>query len=463
MEDRLFTEASLVEGTANRAKREVVLDLIREGFGNKRDNHYYGREVLQEAYGAFEGAKMYIDHLDPEAARKMNGMPRSVKDLGGRILETELVTDDEGRTVIRGRAKIAQPWLWELIENDPGLLGVSINAWGKAKSGSMEGRQARIVEGISKVGSVDWVTEAGAGGKVVSLVEAQLEQEQEPDMDSDLNLERLAEERPDLYEDLVDGLAALAEEGEEDLDTEADYDDDPEAEYEEYEDEDDEDEAAEVDEGPDAEYEIVYEDELEEEPALAESFYEADFEDDDDYEDEDELVLTEAELEADFADLDEYVEARAQELAEAMLVEAVAAAVQVVQEQYEDQMVEMAESFNYEMESRDQRDKAARIIEATDFKSPTQAALKAEFHDRVFEAEVDEDGEVITPADEVLTRAVRKAIDDKRKELSTYTEARVTGAGETGATTSGSDRQPTRMTENASINNDIDSFLGIAG
>ena len=175
----IFLDGSIVEGTANREKREVVLDLIREGFGNPRDGHYYSKELLENSAPLFEGAKMYSDHLSPEAQKKLAGMPRSVRDVMGRITETWVDTDEgSGKTVVRGRALIAQPWLYELVEHDPELIGVSINARGTSKTGMVENKQAKMVESISRVASVDWVTEAGAGGKVVALAEAQVAEEE---------------------------------------------------------------------------------------------------------------------------------------------------------------------------------------------------------------------------------------------------------------------------------------------
>lgn len=400
--DRLLLEGALVEGTADRGKREVELVIIREGFGNRRDNHYYGRGVLEGAATDFKNAKMYVDHLDPEAVKKLNGMPRSVKDIGGRITEA-WIDKVEGQTVIKARAKIAQPWLWELIESDPDLLGVSINAWGKSKAGTVEGRQARIVEGISKIGSVDWVTEAGAGGKVVSLVEAQLEEEAEVEMETpvtDLTVEQLQEERPDLVDELV---ALLRESDDEDEETQADASQDA----------DDDD----ADDGDDA-----------------------DDDGDDDGDDEDEEV-TEADIEA-----------YALQLAEAKLEEAVKAAVKVVMERYDGRIQEMEATHKREVGKVEQRYEAARIIEQAGFKPPTEKALKAEFFDVFFEGDDDK-----SPS-EKLKEAVIAAIEEKRQELSAYTEARVTGTGETLSESSGDKPKPKR---GPSVDKSIDAELGI--
>lgn len=412
--DRLLVEAALVEGTADRAKREVVIDLIKAGFGNRRDNHYYGREILESHFQDFQGAKMYVDHLDPEAVKRLNGMPRSVRDLGGRITETWMDQDAAGNPVVRGRAKIAQPWLWELIENDPELLGVSINAWGKSKPGTVEGRQARIVEGIAKVGSVDWVTEAGAGGKVVSLVEAQLNEEEDSNMGlSDLSVERLKEERPDLISELLDDLLAEAE----------DYEQDEEAEGEE----------------PEA---------SETSPSDAPQ---ADADEDDD--DDADSGLTESEINS-------LVEVRALEIARERLDAAVEAAIEVVRGKYEEALEEQSAEFERQLAIRDQRIISARMIEEAGFKKPTEQALKEEFFDSYFEAEYDEDGLEVKSAEDVLTDAVSSAIARKREELSAYTEARVTGAGESGSGARLTEGQAVRP-KSSPTDQDLNRRLGI--
>lgn len=455
-QDRLFTEGALVEGSTDSAKQEVVIDLIRAGFGNKRDNHYYAEDVLNENIAMFntsEGVKMYVDHLDPEAQKALNGSPRPVSHIGGRIIEAWIDKNDAGETVVRGRARIAQPLLWSLIENDPGLLGVSINAWGKAKSGTVEGRSARIVEGISKVGSVDWVTEAGAGGKVVSLIEAQLEQEQQEDEMDAPSDSAVAEIEDDVTRRAVEAATA-------DLEVEDTVEDTVEDEVEDVVD-------AEVDAESDDDAEAEAEDD--DEAAADDAEIDAAFDDD---EDEASVEADTDEVYADDVDGVQYVcvecnqpigvEDHIDTEVESRLEEAVRAAVAVVRSHYEGALRESQAEFDEQMALRDQRELSAKLIEATDFKAPTVKALKAQFFDSFFEAELDDDGEVVRTAEEVLTEAVENAIKDKRDELSVYTEARVTGQGETTAHQDEDSRLSEQAPQEAPIDQSIDRFLGIA-
>ena len=65
------------------------------------------------------------------------------------------------------------PFIRDLAENDPELVEASISANATGVQPTMrDGRRAWLVEGIEDHGSVDWVTEAGAGGRVVQLMEA---------------------------------------------------------------------------------------------------------------------------------------------------------------------------------------------------------------------------------------------------------------------------------------------------
>jgi hypothetical protein len=157
----------------------ITLDLIRPCIGKGKGTHLYEADMLSKHAGVFNGWKMYVDHLSDAARRQLGGLPRSVRDLGGRITETwwnpDVPADPAngyGKGAVQGKAK-PTPFIRELVENDPEIVRLSIN--GNATSVRpvvRDGKRALLVEGIQPNGSVDWVTEAGAGGKVVSLMEA---------------------------------------------------------------------------------------------------------------------------------------------------------------------------------------------------------------------------------------------------------------------------------------------------
>lgn len=155
----------------------VLLQLIRPCVGRGKGRHVYEAKMLQENAHVFGGWRMFVDH-DTDAERKARGgLPRSVKDLGGVVLESywDANVPAEGRFgqgAVIGKVRAIDA-VAELVKLHPSLVESSINA--KATSVrpvQREGARAWLVEGIEPTGTVDWVTEGGAGGKVVSLLEA---------------------------------------------------------------------------------------------------------------------------------------------------------------------------------------------------------------------------------------------------------------------------------------------------
>lgn len=164
----------------------------------------------------FAGWKMYVDHLSDEARRAAGGLPRSVRDLGGRVLESfwnpDVPADGRfGRGAVQGWVRPTR-LIRDLIEDDPGLVEASINARATAvRPGTEGGKRAWVVEGIEDRGSIDWVTEGGAGGRVASLLESAYHDDETEEMallDSMTDQEMVAhlrENRPELVESLMQG------------------------------------------------------------------------------------------------------------------------------------------------------------------------------------------------------------------------------------------------------------------
>ena len=186
-------------------KREVVIDVIEAGLGNSRDRRLYEAAMLSQSPDVFVGAQMFADHLSPEVERKMQGLPRSVRDLTGSIKEAWWQPDGgpSGNGSIQARVRIAAPWLWDLVKNDPELVGVSINAVGRTRPGvGPDGKPAHMVESITQCHSVDWVAQAGAGGRIVGFLESHYGQgDTEVSIDWEaVSKEDIAEHRPDLVD-----------------------------------------------------------------------------------------------------------------------------------------------------------------------------------------------------------------------------------------------------------------------
>lgn len=98
---------------------------------------------------------------------------------------------------IVGDAVIIEAWLQQKLAalRDKNLLsemGISIRAAGAGVKDKIDGKEANIVERIIRARSVDFVTEAGAGGGILLY-----ETEKDSDIDV-INLDVLKERRPDL-------------------------------------------------------------------------------------------------------------------------------------------------------------------------------------------------------------------------------------------------------------------------
>lgn len=185
----------------DREKREVWITPIRPGPGNKRDRMYYPERTVREAVeaGRFNNIKMFANH--PRKSDERELPERSVRDWVGVIKETVW---DEKRSLPRSRLKVLDKDVYERFEAAPEHIAFSVLGGGRARPGRVNGETRRIVESMDKVRSVDWVTEAGAGGAIDFAESA--DEEFEMDL-ADLTVEQVREGNPALF-------AAIREDGE---------------------------------------------------------------------------------------------------------------------------------------------------------------------------------------------------------------------------------------------------------
>jgi len=180
-----LVEAEPAPDGGRRAPVKLDVVLIKPGWGNKRDGHYYPKETLARDARVFEGAKMYAtDHKPGE---------KSVKTEVSRIERIKNFTDD-GAPV--AEVVVFEPDFAEMVRNraDAGLLNTlecSILASGQAKAGEVGGVKGKIVEAITAAQSVDWVTKAGAGGHAVNLAETEEPPTQEATPEQQLETEKV--------------------------------------------------------------------------------------------------------------------------------------------------------------------------------------------------------------------------------------------------------------------------------
>lgn len=141
--------------------------LIRAGWGA---SGYYSESLLKtdgpRCWPA--GTQNYLDH--PTESEQREKPERSVKDYASVI-----VTDPVWDPIEKGLAaevEVFPQWRGLLNKEFAEKIGLSIRACGVAEYGEAEGRQGQIITELTEGISVDWVTKAGAGGKVLQLIES---------------------------------------------------------------------------------------------------------------------------------------------------------------------------------------------------------------------------------------------------------------------------------------------------
>ncbi|MDD5081764.1 MAG: ChaB family protein [Dehalococcoidales bacterium] len=181
-------------------KGTALITVIKPGF-NATKERYYPADMLARDYKVFEGVKMYADH--PSESDEKNRPERSIKDW---VATLQNVRPDTTGAIV-GEAVVVEPWMKEKLstlrdKNLLGEMGVSINAIGTATKAEIEGTKTNYIEKIARARSVDFVTEAGAGGGI-QLYESVNE------LDVDLvGVEVLKERRPDLVKQIESAVRA---------------------------------------------------------------------------------------------------------------------------------------------------------------------------------------------------------------------------------------------------------------
>lgn len=179
---------------------EVVL--IEAGTNPNKMRHY-PESTIEKAAPLFSGLKMYINHQtrSEESARP----ERDLRDWASTIQEAWY---DGGKAM--GKVFVHDSWLREVLSNEVARanIGVSINASGKMSVGNVSGKQMQIVEEIivarsNGPASVDWVTEAGARGRVSRLLKESTTKRGATMELNEATFEDLKRENPSLVESIT--------------------------------------------------------------------------------------------------------------------------------------------------------------------------------------------------------------------------------------------------------------------
>lgn len=180
--------------------------LIQEGLGNLRDGFYYTRGALEKAIATFEGKKCFADH--PSRSEEADRPERSVRDIIGHFESVHVEESELGEAQLVAdlvmppdppfewaRALVRQAAAYSAKYPEQTFVGLSINASGDAvaqpideflgayklpegaKPKVLKAReegmtQVRVVEKITDAVSCDLVTEPGAKGRVLEIIES---------------------------------------------------------------------------------------------------------------------------------------------------------------------------------------------------------------------------------------------------------------------------------------------------
>lgn len=200
-----FRESAASDDGIGFTKYRVAL--IKEGLGNLRDAFYYSRGSLQSAVALFEGKKCFANH--PSRSEESDRPERDVREIIGHFQNCKLEEDADGRAMITADCCLMPDkdyeWARGLFREtiayskkypDKDLVGLSINASGDAlerklaemlesqevpKAAKLKLLQAkdegietiRVVSNITEAMSCDLVTEAGAGGRIIKMLEGE--------------------------------------------------------------------------------------------------------------------------------------------------------------------------------------------------------------------------------------------------------------------------------------------------
>lgn len=157
-----ITEAVGLTASTGRRYRARLIEGDRWG-----SSGWYGRDMLERDGPIVwpAGTQVYMDH--PGVTEQHDRPERSVRDLAGKITTAPIYEADGLYADVEFYPHVA-PIIEAMWED----VGMSIRAAGTAETGERDGRTGPVITSLTEGVSVDVVTRAGAGGKLVALLES---------------------------------------------------------------------------------------------------------------------------------------------------------------------------------------------------------------------------------------------------------------------------------------------------
>lgn len=168
---RIVERGSALREAAVRKDGVISVRIIAPGWGS---SGYWSEDVLRrDGARAFpKGTHMYVDH--PTATEEVDRPERSLRDLAAvQVSDARWLEEGEHAEApgLFGEYRVFPSW-HAFVEEAAPSIGVSLRALGEGHVGVREGREGLVVDEIVEGLSVDLVTHAGAGGKVLQLAES---------------------------------------------------------------------------------------------------------------------------------------------------------------------------------------------------------------------------------------------------------------------------------------------------
>lgn len=159
-----MSSVHLIEADGEPTGSLVAVTIITPGKGSSGEYPPETIKKLAESPIWDTPVHMYMNHAT--GSERVSRPEGDIRELAG-VIDSRPVMDDTGALV--GRARIFPEYRDFIRERAP-YIGVSINA-----SGIMAPGKDRVIQEITQVDSVDFVTKPGRGGKITAVLESSRE------------------------------------------------------------------------------------------------------------------------------------------------------------------------------------------------------------------------------------------------------------------------------------------------